>query len=199
MIILFMIMVVGAGQAEDTKERRYDREARVHYIQDALQALREADPQTLENALTYIRAMEHNTCLSSFHRLKIECLIQKARKNCRGKSDVRRACRTYSDIIVTNLLGEHDFVNKDRRIVLMQSYSDFRAALTREVEQRYAALVADFRLAELEKCSDESDVSCLARNLDAYCMGHADTGYLSWQYCTSAIVWFLGTVRSSGG
>lgn len=198
MMILSLVAALTLAQGADDKERSYDREARVTYVQEALQALTAADPHSLDNALTYIRAMERNTCLSSFHRLRIECLLQKVRKNCRGKPKARRACRVYSDIMVTNLLGEHSFVDKDHRIILMQTYSNFREALTREVKQRYGKLVADFRLAKLEKCGEDDDMACLSRNVDAYCMEHADTGNLSWQYCSSAIVWFLGTVRPAG-
>ncbi|MFC1611528.1 hypothetical protein ACFL6C_11260 [Myxococcota bacterium] len=178
-------------------ENVYDAAARVSYVHDALIALREADPSTLEDTYGYIGVMERNECRSVFHRLRVDCLIEAARRNCRGRKgrENREPCRLYSDIIVTNKLSERYFVSTEERFAIMKRHRNYRRELRRELRRRYGSLVAGFGLSTHPACEAETG-ECLARGIDAYCLEYADTHNLSWQHCTAAVTWFIATSDS---
>ncbi len=174
----------------------YSREARQAYLQEALDAVRTADQKTLTDAASYVGVMERNACRSDFRRLRVQCLIEAATRNCRGFKDRarRRRCALYSDIIVSNTLSEKALIDDERRYQIMQENRDYRRALRRELSEVYGNLAADFRLSPHYTCT-RAEPKCLAAAVDSYCDERADRQNLSWQYCAAALVWFIGTAR----
>jgi len=189
-IILFVAGLVVVAPPD----RQYDREARIAHLRDALAGVQQTDLQTLENAYRYIETMERNACASSIARLRINCLVEKARRNCRGHKPKakRTACLRYSDLLVVNAMAAAGLVSKAKRFALMQTQADYRRALRRELELLYGELAAGFRLSSSYGCTG-TDPECLATAIDNYCLAYTDTGNISWQYCSAGLVWFVGT------
>jgi hypothetical protein len=171
----------------------YAPEERTSYLSTAIEALRSADAAKVGDASNYLRTMDRNKCRSAFSRLRVQCLIQAAAKNCRSmEADRQQQCTHYSDIIVTTVLAEQLLIPEERRFEIMQKHSDYRAAFRVEVRRIYGSLAAGFRLSQHYACKPD-DTVCLAKTIDAYCTDQADRQNLAWQHCAAGLVWFIGT------
>jgi hypothetical protein len=172
----------------------YAPDGRKMYLSEAIEALRAADPAKVGDASNYLRTMDRNKCRSAFRRLRVQCLIEAAARNCRSlkEDDKRQGCSLYSDIIVTTVLAEQELISEDRRFEIMQNNVDYRAAFRAEVRRLYGSLAAGFRLSPHYSCK-AGDVACLATAIDAYCIDQADRQSLAWQHCAAGLVWFIGT------
>lgn len=168
---------------------------RVAYIQNSLQAFSKTTTNELLNTHRYINVVDKNNCQSSLSDLRVECLLSFAEKNCTqigGKSAMER-CKLYSDTIVVNRLSEKVFINKSERYRLLKNAgSDYRSVITDYLQKKYARIVTQFSLSEASSCKN-NDYHCLARALDRFCLDYTNAHSLSWQYCVSASLWFIGT------
>ena len=175
----------------------YLKENRVTYIEKALAAFKQTKLQNLINTFRYINVVERNNCRSSLSDLKVECLLSFARKNCgtyRTKK-LRQNCELYSDIIIVNKLSESVFIKRSERYrVTKNTKDDFRTALVNRLHQKYGKLVTQFFLTNWSECEKESQ-RCMAKELDQFCLDYTNAKSLSWQYCTSAALWFIGTSK----
>jgi len=182
------------GSQED---QPYLQENRVRYIEKALMAFRETKLQNIMNTFKYINVVERNNCRSSLSDLKVECLLSFARNNCSTyrKQELRENCELYSDIIIANKLSESAFIKRSERYrVSRNSKEDFRTVLENRLQQKYGKLVTQFYLTGGSECENE-DLSCMAAGLDQFCLDYTNAKSLSWQYCTSATLWFIGTSK----
>lgn len=194
-LLLLLIMLNFDSQAAQP----YLQENRVTYIEKALKAFQETKLQNIINTYQYINVVERNNCRSSLSDLKVECLLSFARKNCGtyGKKKLRDNCELYSDIIIVNKLSESAFIKRSERYrVSRKSKEDFRTALTNRLQQKYGKLVTDFYLTVWQECDNEN-LRCLAKGLDQFCLDYTNAKNLSWQYCTSASLWFIGTSKEN--
>jgi len=183
--------------AQPYLEEPYLKENRVAYIEKVLQAFRQTKLQNIINTYRYINAVERNNCRSALSDLKVECLLSFAKNNCSaaGGAKLRDNCELYSDIIIVNKLSESVFINRSERYrVTRKSSDDFRTALTNRLQQKYGKLVTQFSLTPWSECKKD-DLKCLASGLDQFCLDYTNSKSLSWQYCTSASLWFIGTSK----
>lgn len=174
----------------------YAPDERQLYLVRALEAIRATDEQTLADRIKYLSAMERNKCGSAFRRLRVQCLIEAAARNCRSIKDKEKQehCNLYSDVIVTNALAEKQMIPEEERFRIMQKNRDYRSALRSELRGMYGSLAAAFRVSSQYNC-DPGDSKCLAKAIDAYCLDRADRQNLAWQHCAAGLVWFIGTAR----
>ena len=192
LVILLMMLHQGSEAAQP-----YLQESRVAYIEKALKAFQETKLQNIINTYRYINVVERNNCRSTLSDLKVECLLSFSRKNCStyGTQKLRDNCELYSDIIIVNKLSESVFIKRSERYrVSRNSKDDFRTALTNRLQQKYGKLATDFFLSAGSECGNE-DMKCLAKGLDQFCLDYTNSNSLSWQYCTSASLWFIGTSK----
>jgi len=191
-------MLLGYGNSYSSQvDQPYLQENRVNYIEKALIAFRDTKLQNIMNTFKYINVVERNNCRSSLSDLKVECLLSFARNNCSTyrKKELRENCELYSDIIVANKLSESAFIKRSERYrVSRNSKDDFRTVLENRLQQKYGKLVTQFYLTGGSKCENE-DLSCMAAGLDQFCLDYTNAKSLSWQYCTSATLWFIGTSK----
>lgn len=178
-------------------DKPYLQENRVAYASNALQAFSETPVNTILNTYSYINVIENNNCRSSLSDLKVECLLSYAKNNCKETRSVRAKsnCELYSDIIVVNKMSEKIFVNRTERYRMLRNTNyDFRTAMSNRLQQKYSRIVTEYFLKKEADCGDK-DFECLARGLDQFCLGYTNTHSLSWQYCMSASLWFIGTSK----
>lgn len=196
-LMLVLVMCNHSFSYGSEADQPYLQENRGAYIEKALKAFQETRLQNIINTYRYINVVERNNCRSSLSDLKVECLLSFARKNCStyGKQKARDNCELYSDIIIVNKLSENAFIKRSERYrVTRHTKEDFRTALTNRLQQKYGKLVTDFYLTAWSEC-DKDDLSCLAKNLDQFCLDYTNSKSLSWQYCASASLWFIGTSK----
>ena len=196
-VILLLIMFNSSPGYGSETAQPYLKENRVQYIEKALKAFQDTKLQNIVNTYRYINVVERNNCRSTLSDLKVECLLSFARKNCNAynRQEARANCELYSDIIIVNKLSESVFIKRSERYrVTRNSKDDFRTALTNRLQQKYGNLVTDFYLATSSEC-DKEDMKCLAQGLDQFCLDYTNSKSLSWQYCTSASLWFIGTSK----
>ena len=195
---LSLVTVSFCGEAaQPYLEKPYLEENRVAYIEKVLQAFRQTKLQHIINTYSYINAVERNNCRSALSDLKVQCLLSFAKKNCAAAGGVklRDNCELYSDIIIVNKLSESVFINRSERYrVTRKSSDDFRTALANRLQQKYGKLVTQFSLTSWSECKKD-DLKCLAIGLDKFCLDYTNSKSLSWQYCTSASLWFIGTSK----
>ena len=170
----------------------YERTDRIGYIQRMLDALRATDRTTLNNFRNYIHVVDQNRCRSAYTDLRTSCLLEAAKRNCyqkRGGRKARQKCRLVSDVIVTNKLGEKEFIDTQTKYRIMSAHKKYRQEVRKELWRRYAELVTEFSLSgHYPGGGDE-----LAAGIDGYCLRSMNQRGLSWQYCVAALAWFVGT------
>ena len=196
-INLFLIIPGLSVSANSYADKPYLQENRVAYASRTLQAFSETPVNTILNTYSYINVIENNNCRSSLSDLKVECLLSYAKNNCKETPGVRAKanCELYSDIIVVNKMSEKIFVNRTERYRMLRNTNyDFRTAMSNRLQQKYSRIVAEYFLKKESECGDK-DFKCLARGLDQFCLGYTNTQSLSWQYCMSASLWFIGTSK----
>jgi hypothetical protein len=191
---LLWILIIGSTcYASET----YLRENRVAYVSKVLQAFGKTKIHDIHNTYSYINVVERNNCRSNLSDLKAECLLSFAKENCTeaGSVESKDNCELYSDIIIVNKLSENVFVTRSERYrMLKNSSKDFRTAMAGRLQQEYSRLVTHFSLTEGSDCDNE-DFECLGKGLDQFCLDYTNRESLSWQYCMSASLWFIGTSK----
>lgn len=183
--------------ANSYADEPYLQENRVAYVSKALQAFSETPVNTILNTYSYINVIENNNCRSSLSDLKVECLLSYAKNNCKETQNEKSKsnCELYSDIIVVNKMSEKIFVNRSERYRMLRNTNyDFRTAMSNRLQQKYSRIVTEYFLKKEVDCEDK-DFACLARGLDQFCLGYTNNHSLSWQYCMSASLWFIGTSK----
>ena len=193
-VYLWVLLMTG-GQSLNAKPI-HDASSRSERILKTLTVLRSSDLSDLDDTRSYLTVMERNSCRSNFERLRVECLLQAARKNCLSKRGTQRDdCFLYSDILVVNLLSEDSFITNEERFHIMKHHRDYRAHIREALDRSYAALTVDFVVSKFYRC-EADDFSCLSSAIDAFCFDCAERRNLSWQYCVSALVWPIGTGKN---
>lgn len=190
--VSLMTVSLNSGAAEP-----YLKDNRVAYVENVLQAFRQTKLQKIFNTFSYINAVEKNNCRSTLSDLKVQCLLSFARKNCSaaGSARLQEICELYSDIIVVNKLSEHVFISRSERYHLTRNSNlDFRTVLTNRLRQKYGKLVTQYTLTSWSDCKKD-DLKCVAAGLDQFCLDYTNSNSLSWQYCMSASLWFIGTSK----
>jgi hypothetical protein len=166
-------------------------------VKNVLQAFQQTKLQKIYNTLSYINAVEKNNCRSALSDLKVQCMLSFAKRNCSaaGGAKLQHNCELYSDIIIVNKLSEHVFISRSERYHLTRnSREDFRTVMTKRLQEKYGKLVAQYTLTPLSDCKKD-DLKCLAAGLDRFCLDYTNSNNLSWQYCVSASLWFIGTSK----
>ena len=187
---VFVVLALCAAGMRAGAEPRPERAA---YIAELIEAIRGLDRATLANTRKYIQVVERNKCQAPEMTLRVGCLLEAAAQNCKQLAgDVRERCRRASDVIATNLLAERVFVPDDVRYQIMSRQRDARTAIARELDRRYAALVAQLAMSEFFP-GPRADTAALAAGIDGFCSDVAGTRDLSWQYCVAAVVWFVAS------
>ncbi len=182
--VIALLLVAGVAHASP--------DAHVPYIAELLDAIRTIDRQTLANTASYIQVTERNKCQAPEQSLRVGCLLEAASRNCKAQGVAQKRCDRVSDLLVTNRLSEELFVPTDVRYEIMSKAKDYRTEIVRELDRRYAILVAELAMSPAFPGS-HADGQQLATAIDAYCHDVAGTREMSWQYCVAAIVWFVGT------
>ena len=189
-LILCSLMFNSSSYANEP----YLEKNRVNYISNVLRAFSETPNNKLFNTYSYINVIENNNCRSSLSDLKVECMLSYAKNSCSEAQNTKSInnCELYSDIIVVNKLSEKTFVNRTERYrMLKNTNDDFRTAMSNRLQQKYSRIVTEFYLTKKSKC-DNKDFDCLAKGLEQFCLNYTNTNSLSWQYCMSASIWFIG-------
>ena len=199
MLLLFLSLLLSLLLPQSTAyaDKPYLEQNRLAYIENVLRAFNKSKLQSLKNAQAYIHVVERNNCRSDITELKVECLLMFAKDNCRevGVDESRVDCELYSDIIIVNKLSEKTFIGRSERYRLLKNTNeDYRIVMDHRLQQKYAGLVAQFSLSPEAKCK-ASDYSCIAAGLDQFCLDYTNSQSLSWQYCMSATLWFIGTSK----
>jgi len=168
---------------------------RIEYIARTLKAFADTKLQNIFNTYRYLGVIDNNNCRSSISDLRVRCLLSYADKNCSEikKTNLQKNCQLYSDIIVVNKLSEDTFIGRSERYRIANSKDyNFRTALENRLRQKYARIVTEFSLSDAASCK-ANDLECLAKGLDQFCLEYTNSQNLSWQYCMSASLWFIGT------
>ncbi len=164
-------------------------------IQATLEALKSIDARERADTYNYLYAVERNQCQAPLRSLKIGCLLEAARRNCRQRrGPARRRCRLVSDVIVANRFSEPRFLPRSVRYRIMNEHRNYRTELLAELRRRYARLVTGLYLDASLAVGAPPEV--LAQAIDTYCLDVAGRRRrLSWSHCVAAVVWFIGTSR----
>jgi len=134
--------------------------------------------------------IDRNQCQSDQADLQASCLLEAAKRNCnrkRKRPGTKTNCQLVSDVIVTNLLGEHSFIDSRTELEIMRENKKFRKVMLQELRRQHSQLVLELGLS---KHLPETD-NDLGKGIDKYCRSLTDTRRISWQYCVGAIVWFI--------
>ena len=173
----------------------YTKKRRVEYIEKVLETFDLTKPELIQNTYSYIGIVDKNNCKSGLSNLRVQCLMDSAAQNCRELKDSKaiRDCEFYSDIVIVNKLSENIFVSRSERYRMMKNASeDFRTVMANRLMQKYSRIVTQYSLSDYSSCRNKN-FKCLAKGIDLFCREYTNTQSLSWQYCMSAIVWFIGT------
>ena len=142
--------------------------------------------------------VEQNQCRAPLLSLKVDCLLEAARQNCRDKYETAQsACEQASDVMISNRLGATALISRTERLDLLESQGrrGFRQALENLLRTRYAGLVVEMSMSvEPAALGDDQ----LPATIDSYCRTVSGTRELSWQHCASAVVWFVATADRTG-
>lgn len=179
-------------RAEDTLS--YTRDARVEHIGIALSAIDTLGPNGVDALYREVLQGSREVCRADFSEPTISCLLVMAKEHCETKPAAEQAhCMVLSDVIVTNMLSEKEFVSDADRLALMNEGDNFRNAMIAELRLRYAPLVTGLALSPGFNSGEG-----LAPAIDEFCEVYASTRYMVWQRCVSAVVWYIGTEGAGG-
>lgn len=168
----------------------YQPEARVEYLKGALEAVRATPPKTREQAYKAVVTLEATTCASQFDRLKVECLMSSAAKWCKKRPKAEAAsCPLLMDVVIGNVLAEKEHLTRAQRYEIMRAHKDYRSEVARQIRRIQASIAADFEL------RTGVEAFPIPARIDRYCLARADESDLSWQSCSSVLVWFIGTAN----
>jgi hypothetical protein len=182
-----IVLLAASAAAEPHGTHRADQ--RVAHIKVALESVRAASSDALDQANEYARVLVRGACASGVQRLKVECLMTAARRYCRNRGEAEaRRCQLYMDVIASNVLADEQLISPEKRYQIMRAYKDYRRELAHELRRIQGALAVDFRL----RMGEAEDADSMAKNIDQYCLTTADETNLAWQTCVSSLVWFIG-------
>jgi len=183
-ILLFYIILMPI-----TSSASYTAKERVDYLHKSFKALKNAPAKIIKNTQNFLEATNNNQCQSDVYGLRVNCLMEAARKNCIGRKSRkgRKKCGIYSDVVTVNELSEKNFIALRDRYKIMRKHKDYKAQLHLEVRSKYASMTMDFCLQNKELCLNNSRDKLISK-LDNYCLKKADRLGLSWQHCAAAIL-----------
>jgi len=178
---LALLLALGGAAAAHT----YARPGRVAYLARALEAVRQLGVQGRGELAGALQTGARRRCGADRGEPSITCLVDLARAHCEAQPSVRRsACHVAADVVVANLLSESELVDEATRVRFVNQGGDFRAAMRAALLVEYAALAAEFGLAQ-----PGGDVDLPSR-IDRFCA--RPEGTLAWQRCAAALVWYIG-------
>lgn len=173
----------------------YTKKRREEYIVTVLETFDLTKPELVQNTYRYIDIVDKNNCKSGLSSLRVRCLMDYSAQNCRELPDSKaiRDCEYYSDVIIVNKLSENIFVSRSERYRMMKNASEeFSTVMASRLMQKYSRVVTQYALSDYSSCRNKN-FKCLAKGIDRFCLDYTNKQSLSWQYCMSAIVWFIGT------
>jgi hypothetical protein len=176
--LLLALLTPGPAAAD------HGRPDRVSYLSRAVDAVRRLGDEGRGALADAMQTGARRRCRADRGDPSIACLIDLARAHCESQPSARAACHLAADVVVTNLLSESELVDQATRVRLVNRGGDYRAAMRAELRVRYAALAADFALAEPGPDSD------LPARIDRFCA--RPDRQLAWQRCAAALVWYIG-------
>lgn len=168
----------------------YSRKERKAYIQSSLEAMLAQTRDQLDDEVRYIRNSGRRSCKSSVQQIKIQCLIDLARSNCSKKKN-HQACILVADVAVANMIEEDNFITRRDLIRVLRQARGAKDQMMVTLMGRYGRLAIDFLEGYGQDCSP-TDNACLAETIESFCSGKTNTAFMSWQGCTSALIWFIG-------
>ncbi len=183
---------------EEAQSSIYEESRLQMYLEDTLDAILKADSKALTNADEYVQAIAQSRCRSSHLALRMECLIQEAKRYCNAirQATEKKDCHLYADILVVNRLSEGAFLDRSEKYRIMSKYKDYRKQIGKELLYKYAAIVAEFKISgEIEESWLEDELppnQKLAVGIRNFCSEFSNRNKMSWQSCVGAVVWFIG-------
>ena len=170
----------------------HGRPDRLAYLSRAVDAVRRLGGEGRGALADAMQTGARRRCRADRGDPSIACLIDLARAHCESQPPPARAtCHLAADVVVTNLLSESELVDQATRVRFVTRGGDYRAAMRAELRVRYAALAADFALAEPGRDGD------LPARIDRFCA--RPDRELAWQRCAAALVWYIGTDDGESG
>ena len=197
LVISFASLSFAAKETQDSviPEFRLNHTNRSHYIKATIEAMWATPKQELNNIFEYLSVVDRTQCQSSFERLKISCLIETAKINCKSRRKKnKKNCDLYSDIAVINKLGEKSFISSRKKYHIMKNYKNYHAQAQTVLTNEYAKVAVEFSFSKFSNCQDKNSnkLECLSKGLDQFCLVYGDKNNLSWQYCAGAVIWTIG-------
>jgi hypothetical protein len=165
------------------------RGMRQNYLLKAVEATISTPLLALKKEQRFISLLHQSTCRSELMSLKLSCMKKSAEQNCQGQTRAR--CKLVSDLLIVNTLNEKAFVTKREKFDTMKNYPNYREQINRTLRHRYAGLVTEMILRPKYTCSP-ADFSCIAREVDGFCLAKHRHQKLNYQGCAAAIIWFIG-------
>jgi hypothetical protein len=164
---------------------------RAAYVEELVRAVTVTGDAARERdaVVAAVRLGARTSCRSAYGKPTVRCLLAVARDVCKGKP---ATCLRVADVAVTNLLAEDEWVDTSTRVQIMNASDDYRAAMDRELEKRYAPLAAEMSLAPGFATGDQ-----LGASIDRFCVAYTSKRRLAWQRCVAAMVWYAGTIERS--
>lgn len=174
----------------------YSLEERIAYIENSLQAFAVTSQKSIQNTQAYIGLIDRSTCRSSYERLRVSCLKEAAEQSCKQTGGVIKSqrCRYISDTLVTNKLSESKFISSRQRYAIMKKHNEFRQHVNLALGSRYSIIAVKLATSENFDCKSK-DTNCLANKITHFCQVYAPKNNISWQHCSSALIWHIGTSK----
>jgi hypothetical protein len=192
MIFLRLLLIFNFATAE-LPSINYSWEQRTQYINRVFRAFEKAGYKIAPNAQEFLRTQSQYSCAAQTEQLKIQCLIQQATANCSTfRGGDTGSCELISDVIVSNIIEERSFIDRDELTKILSSEHSSRSQLMTAINGRYARLTADFLSATKGQCINPN-APCFAQQIDRFCNDRANTKKVSWQGCVGALIWFIGS------
>jgi hypothetical protein len=188
---------------EEAQASIYEESRLQQYLEDTLDAILKADSKALRNADEFVQAIARSRCRSSHRALRMECLIQEAKRYCNAirQATEKKYCHLYADILVVNRLSESAFLDRSDKYRIMSKYKDYRSQIGEELLYKYAAIVAEFKISgEIQESWLEDELppnQKLAVGIRNFCSDFSNRNKMSWQSCVGAVVWFIGISQSA--
>ena len=167
---------------------------RTHYLKEALDALSSSRYRSLVIKKSFAEMLMRQRCTSSFPSLKTQCLVNETARACseKGNPGEGKRCKLIFDVVIVNLLNQDVFLKPEERSQILKKFPPEEIGI--ELNRRYGALCTEFLFSHF--FGKEQNKKHLPESIDNFCLSRASLGKLSWQTCTSAMVWFMGTSRS---
>lgn len=190
---VFIVLAFLLWPSTANAEAAYNKSVRVAHIERTLAAFDAVTDEWLVDTYAYLYVVDRNQCHAPLESLTVRCLLEAARRNCQHRVEsFQDQCDRVSDVIITTRLSERHFISKGTRFRIMSEHTNYRRAMLGELRRRYAALVAEMTMFHPSSRQDQ-DPTELARAIDGYCLTVSKIRSLSWQHCSAAIIWFIGT------